>query len=68
MCWTLSNPCFDARSARVSRSHKLYVAAYSVAGGNPGQLDAQDLKLPVQIYGPLGRYLQSSARMVQRKL
>ncbi|MGR3517735.1 TolC family outer membrane protein [Sulfitobacter pontiacus] len=45
----------DARSARVSAQSQLYVAAYSVLSAT-GQLTAQDLKLPVQIYDPSAYY------------
>ena len=45
----------DARSARVSAQSQLYVAAYSVLAAT-GQLTAQDLKLPVQIYDPSAYY------------
>lgn len=45
----------DAETARVSARSQLYVAAYSVLSAT-GQLTAQDLKLPVQIYDPAAYY------------
>ena len=45
----------DAESARVSARANLYIAAYSVLSST-GQLTAQSLKLPVQIYDPASYY------------
>jgi outer membrane protein len=45
----------DAESARVTARANLYVAAYAVLSST-GQLTAQDLKLPVQIYDPAAYY------------
>jgi outer membrane protein len=45
----------DAQSIRVSARANLYVAAYSLLAAT-GQLTAQKLKLPVQIYDPAAYY------------
>jgi outer membrane protein len=45
----------DAESAKVSARTNLYVAAYAVLSAT-GQLTAQNLKLPVQIYDPASYY------------
>ncbi|MFD2739141.1 TolC family outer membrane protein [Sulfitobacter aestuarii] len=45
----------DAESTRVSARAALYVATYSVLSAT-GQLTAQDLGLPVQIYDPAAYY------------
>lgn len=45
----------DAESTRVSARANLYIAAYTVLAAT-GQLTAQDLKLPVQIYDPAAYY------------
>lgn len=45
----------DAESARVSARADLYIAAYTVLAAT-GQLTAQDLNLPVQIYDPAAYY------------
>ena len=45
----------DAESSRVSARASLYIAAYAVLT-TTGQLTAQDLKLPVQIYDPAAYY------------
>ena len=45
----------DAESAQVSARSNLYVAAYTVLAAT-GQLTAQDLRLPVQIYDPAAYY------------
>ncbi len=45
----------DAESARVSARSDLYVAAYTVLAAT-GQLTAQDLRLPVQLYDPSAYY------------
>ncbi len=45
----------DAESAQVSARSVLYIAAYAVLSAT-GQLTAQDLRLPVQIYDPSAYY------------
>ena len=45
----------DAESTRVTARSNLYTAAYAVLAAK-GQLTAQDLKLPVQIYDPVAYY------------
>ena len=45
----------NAESTRVTARAQLYVAAYSVLAAT-GQLTAQDLRLPVQIYDPAAYY------------
>ncbi len=45
----------DAESARVSARSNLYIAAYAVLSAT-GQLTAQDLNLPVQVYDPASYY------------
>ncbi|MGB3243273.1 MAG: TolC family outer membrane protein [Sulfitobacter sp.] len=45
----------DAESSRVTARSNLYVAAYAILS-TTGQLTAQDLKLPVQIYDPAAYY------------
>ena len=45
----------DAESTRVTARANLYIAAYAVLNAT-GQLTAQDLKLPVQIYDPAAYY------------
>tara|TARA_R110002072_G_scaffold9130_2_gene44815 strand:+ start:2166 stop:3596 length:1431 start_codon:yes stop_codon:yes gene_type:complete len=52
---TAEQSLLDAESSQVSARSSLYVAAYTVLAST-GQLTAQNLKLPVQIYDPVAYY------------